>query len=129
MSAQPIYSKAGWPVGWLLADVIYDSTGEARAFVTDGSICSYEGQRFGSYGGGYLRDPSGDAVGYVEGAEGGPPLPEIKASEAPPELKDEPVRPSMSGAVSEPRETGQWSELAFNTLLRGWPPGVIDLTR
>ena len=129
MNAQPIYSKAGWPVGWLSADVIYDSTGEARAFVIDGSICSYEGQRFGSYADGYLRDPSGDAVGYVEGATGGPTLPEMQATESAPELLEEPERPSISGADSGPPKTDNWSELAFNTLLRGWPPGVNDLTR
>ena len=129
MSAQPVYNKAGWPVGWLSADVIYDSTGEARAFVTDGSICSYEGQRFGSFGDGYFRDPSGDAVGYVEGAQGGPPLPEIQATESLPELQEEPERPSTSAAASGTPGTDQWSELAFNTLLRGWPPGVSDLKR
>ncbi len=129
MSTQPIYSKAGWPVGWLSGDVIYDSTGEVRAFVTDESICSYEGECFGSFGDGYLRDPSGDAVGYVEGAKGGPPLPEIKATESPPELPEEPERPSTSGAASGPPGTEQWSELAFNTLLRGWPPGVTNISR
>ena len=129
MSAQPIYSKAGWPVGWLSGDVIYDSTGEVRAFVTDGSICSYDGQRFGDFGDGYLRDPSGDAVGYVEGAQGEPQLPEIQATESPPELQEEPERPSTSGAASGPPGTEQWSELAFNTLLRGWPPGVTKIGR
>ena len=129
MSAQPIYSKVGWPVGWLSGDVMYDSTGEARAFVADGSIFSYEGERFGSFANGYLRDPSGDAVGYVEGAKGGPPLPEVISSESPPELQDEPERPSTSGAASGPPGTQQWSELAFNTLLRGWPPGVTKIGR
>ena len=129
MSVQPIYNKSGWPVGWLSVDIIYDSTGEARAFVTDGSICSYEGQRLGSFGDGYLRDPSGDAVGYVEEAKGGPPLPEIQATETPPELQEEPERPSTAGSASGPPETDQWSELAFNTLLRGWPPGVSILRR
>ena len=129
MSAQPIYSKAGWPVGWLSGDVMYDSTGEARAFVADGSIFSYEGERFGSFADGYLRDPSGDAVGYVEGAKGGPPLPEVISTESPPELQDEPERPSTSGAASGPPGTQQWSELAFNTLLRGWPPGVTKIGR
>ena len=128
MSAQPIYSKAGLPIGWLSVDVMYDSTGEARAFVVDGSICSYEGERLGSFADGYLRDPSGDAVGYVEGAKGGPPLPEIKATESPPELQVEPERPSTSGAASGPPGTEQWSELAFNTLLRGWPPGVTKIS-
>ena len=127
MSAQPIYSKAGWPVGWLSEDVIYDSLGEARAFVTDGSICSYEGQRLGGFGDGYLRDPSGDAVGYISGAQGGPALPEIQAEEAQPELQEQPERPAPASPASEKPGTDQWSELAFNTLLRGWPPGVSIL--
>ena len=129
MSPQPIYSKAGWPVGWLSGDVIYDSSGEVRAFVTDGSICSYEGDWLGSFGDGYLSDPSGYAVGYVEGAKGGPPLPEIQATESLPELQEGPERPSASGAASGPPGTGQWSELAFNTLLRGWPPGISNIWR
>ena len=127
MSAQAIYSKAGWPIGWLSEDVIYDATGEPRAFVSDGSICSYEGQHVGRFGDGYLRDPSGDAVGYLEGAQGGPPLPDIQATESPPELKEQPERPSASGEAPAPPETDRWSELAFNTLLRGWPPGVTNI--
>ncbi len=129
MSAQPIYSKSGWPIGWLSEDVIYDVTGEARAFVADNSVCSYEGKLLGGFGDGYLRDPLGDAVGYVEGAKGGPPLPEIQATEPPPELHEEPERPSTSGAASGPPGTDHWSELAFNTLLRGWPPGVSNFRR
>ena len=127
MSAQPIYSKAGWPVDWLSEDVIYDSTGEARAFVIDGSVCAYEGQHLGGFGDGYLRDPSGDAVGYVEGAQDGPPLPEIQATEPLPELLDEPERPSSLGPASGHPGTDRWSELAFNTFMRGWPPGVTNI--
>ena len=129
MSAQPIYSKAGWPIGWISEDVIYDAKGEARAFVTEGSVCSYEGQQLGGFGDGYLRDPMGDAVGYVEGAQGGPSLPETQATESPPELQDEPERPSTPGAASGPSGTDSWSELAFNTLMRGWPPGVASQGR
>ena len=127
MSAQPIYSKAGWPIGWLSEDIIYDSTGEARAFVADGSICSYEGQHLGGFKGGYLRDPAGDAVGYIDGARGGPPLPEIQATASLPELQEQPERPPESAAPSEPTRSDRWSELAFNTLMRGWPPGVTNI--
>jgi hypothetical protein len=127
MSTQSIYSKGGWPVGWLSTDVIYDLTGDARAFVAEGSVCSFEGQRLGAFGDGYLRDPSGDAVGYVEGAKGGPALPEIQATESAPEFNEEPERPSTSGAASGAPESDGWSELAFNTLMRGWPPGVTDI--
>ena len=128
MSAQPIYSKAGWPVGWLSGEVIFDFEGEARAFVTDGSIWSYEGQLFGSFTNGYLRDPAGDAVGYVEGAQGGPHLPQTQATESPPEFQEEPERPSTPGATSGLPGTDSWSELALNTLLRGWPPGITTYT-
>lgn len=128
MSAQPIYSKAGWPVGWLSEDVIYDVSGEARAFVAEGAVCTYEGQHVGTFRDGYLRDPEGDGVGYVEGAQGGPPLPEIQDIGTQPELQEEPERPSTSGLTPGKPGTERWSELAFNTLLRGWPPGVTAIS-
>ena len=124
MSAQSIYSKGGWPIGWLSEDVIYDSIGEARAFIDEGKVCSYEGQHLGSFHDGYLRDLPGDAVGFLEEAKGIPSLPEIQAKESPPELKDEPERQALSGAASQATGTDNWSELAFNTFMRGWLPGV-----
>lgn len=127
MSAQSIYSKGGWPIGWLSEDVIYDSTGEARAFIDDEKVCSYEGQHLGSFHDGYLRDLPGDAVGFLEEAKGGPSLPEIQAKESPPELKDEPERQAFCGADSEATGTDNWSELAFNTFMRGWLPGVTAI--
>ena len=124
MSAQSIYSKGGWPIGWLSEDILYDSIGEARAFISDGKVYSYEGQHLGSFHDGYLRDLPGDSVGFLEDAKGGPSLPEIQAKESPPELKDGPERQALSDAAPEPAGTDNWSELAFNTLMRGWLPGV-----
>ena len=57
----------------------------------------------------------------------GPPLPEIQATEPLPELLDEPERPSSLGPASGHPGTDRWSELAFNTFMRGWPPGVTNI--
>ena len=77
MTEQPIYNSTGWAVGWLVGNVIYDYDGQPRAFVEDSKIFSYEGEYFGASDGGFLRDPVGDAVGFIKGAAPeGPPLPE-----------------------------------------------------
>ncbi len=124
MDEKPIYNSTGWPVGWLVGNVLYDLDGNARAFIKDEGLFSYEGAPLGGFSDGFLRDSAGDAVAFIESAHGGPALPEtLQQGRAIPSLKDPPPQPKAEFGVSAPPGSTRWSELAFNTLLLGWPPG------
>lgn len=59
--------------------VIYDYSGRPVALLDGENIVSYSGKHLGWFHDGFVRDANGDAVGFTEGAHGGPitPIPAI----------------------------------------------------
>ncbi len=126
MDEKPLYNNTGWPVGWLVGNVIHDLEGKARAFIEDERLYSYESQRLGRFSNGFLTDSAGDAVAFIDSAHDGPDLPEnLEKPGALPSLQEPPPQPKAEAGVSAPEGSTQWSELALNTLLVGWPPGKV----
>ena len=124
MDEKSMYNSTGWPVGWLVGNVLYDLDGKARAFVKDEEVFSYESEHLGGFSNGFLRDSAGDAVAFIDSAQGGPDLPETLEPERPlPSLDEPPPQPEAEAGESAPQGSTRWSELALNTLLLGWPPG------
>ena len=146
-----IYNRTGWVVGWQVGRVLYDITGQARAYVElkdgeDGNVFSFEPaglgdsedsaeptgseeaadsgepEPLGSLLSGYFRDLFGDAVAFVEGAHDGPPLPgTLQPSPELPEFQEPP--PQLQAATfSIALGTSKWSENAWNAYLRGLTP-------
>ena len=126
MDEKPMYNSTGWPVGWLVGDVLYDLDGKARAFVKGEALFSYESEHLGGFSEGFLRDSAGDPVAFIDSAQGGPDLPEtLEPVRALPALQEPPPQPEAEAEAGVPASQGstRWSELAFNSLLVGWPPG------
>ncbi len=124
MDEKPIYNSTGWPVGWLVGNVIHDLEGKARAFIEDEALYSFESQQLGGFSNGFLKDSAGDIVAFIDSAHGGPDLPEtLEQPGALPSLQEPPDQLKAETGVSAPKGSTRWSELALNTLLVGWPPG------
>ena len=146
-----IYNRTGWVVGWQVGRVLYDITGQARAYVEfrdgeDGNVFSFEpvdlgdpedspeprdsGQTadsgepepLGSLQSGYFRDLFGDAVAFLEGAREGPTLPgTLQPSPELPEFQEPPPQPQAATFLIA-SGTSRWSENAWNAFLRGHTP-------
>jgi hypothetical protein len=123
MNEEPIYGSTGWPIGWLVGNIVYDWSGQARAFMEGGSVFSYEAEYLGECFDGYFRDHPGDAVAFIDGAHGGPPLPGRKQpSPTRPELQEPPSQPPISSLPSPALGTLRWSENSWISFLYGWRP-------
>lgn len=74
-----IFDRNGTPVGWTDGDVIWDLSGQHRAFIGNGNVYTYSAAHLGTFKEGYFRDKFGDAVAFIEGAKNGPltPLPAL----------------------------------------------------
>ena len=74
-----IFNRNGSPKVYVSEGVFYDYGDRPLAFLDDKSIVSYSGKHLGWFHDGYVRDEHGDAVGFSEGARGGPitPIPAI----------------------------------------------------
>jgi len=74
-----IFSRNGIAKVFVSEGVFYDYGGRPLAFLDNKNIVSYSGKHLGWFHDGYIRDERGDAVGFTEGARGGPitPIPAI----------------------------------------------------
>ena len=74
-----IFDSSGVAKAFVSEGVFYDYGGRPLAFLDGENIVSYSGRHFGWFRDGYIRDEHGDAVGFTEGARGGPitPIPAI----------------------------------------------------
>ena len=77
---QPIYHRNGRVVGWFDSEVVYDLGGRARVFVKADAVFTYGAVYLGYMKTGFFRDRVGDAVAFLEGADGGPQLPSSRES-------------------------------------------------
>ena len=75
MSEEPIYNSTGWVIGWIVGNIIYDWSGQGRAFIEGSNIFAPEAEYLGEFSDGFFRDHAGDAVAFIEGARSGPSLP------------------------------------------------------
>lgn len=74
-----VFDSSGIAKAFVSAGVFYDYGGRPLAFLDGENIVSYSGKHLGWFRDGYVRDQRGDAVGFSEGARGGPitPVPAI----------------------------------------------------
>ena len=81
----PIRDQTGKTCGWLNNGRVHDPTGRPVAFVANhGHVYAYTGARLGHLDDGYLCDRAGNAVAWLDGASGGPPLPPALPAPVPP---------------------------------------------
>jgi len=119
---EPIYDRNGKTVGWLKANIIYDTAGIPRAFLRKGAIFNYDGEYLGRLVRGYFRDKNGDAVAFLHGAEGGPVIPVHEAPPIPPIFAIPPVSPVTPMPPLAPISSLNWSDLNWEEFLRGEKP-------
>jgi hypothetical protein len=116
---EAIYSRAGYVVGWLHEEVVYDTLMSARAFLHAGAVFTLRGRHLGRFEDRFFRDPQGDAVAFLARAEGGPPLPEIEPPAWPFTV---PLRPHLPAPPTSPpaaMPTLNWSQLSWQQYLAG----------
>ena len=121
LNQEPVYNSTGWPIGWLIGNAIYDSSGRARAFFLDARVFSYHGEYLGEFSDGFFRDHAGDAVAFIRGAHAGPPLlPTGQPQPEPSEFQGPPSQEAVSIPDSSPPGTRRWSEASWYSFLYGW---------
>jgi hypothetical protein len=114
---QPIYDEFGDVAGWLHGERVLDRYGIDRAVIVQGYLVSYRGTHLGYFLDGYFRDPAGDAVAFVAGALGGPPLPVLRVPSGPPAIGVAPPPPPLPAIPSAARPTRNWSRMGWGSFL------------
>jgi hypothetical protein len=117
-AARPIFDRKGWGVGWILNDVLFDNNGMAQAFIKNDSVFRFDGGYLGQVNDGFFRDRSGDVVGWLQGATGGPLLPTTLSSGEPPRITRVPSIPLDDLVAAKPASPSlSWSNLDFSQYL------------
>ncbi|MDP2983837.1 MAG: hypothetical protein Q8O92_10970 [Candidatus Latescibacter sp.] len=116
-----IFDKRGEVVGWLGeegADItIYSNQGNPKAFLKRDAVFTFNGMYLGTFKSGYFRDKNGNAVAFIEGALGDPPVPKIISSKIPPKPVLLP-RPAIKGKLPvSPPAIPEWSAVKFDAFL------------
>ena len=96
---------------------IFDFSGTPRGFVQAGSVYLYDGSHVGRYDRGLLRDSAGRAVGFSQGATGGPlpPIPQIPPIPAINQIP--PIRGIPAIPPVPPVPQLSWSDIDIDLLL------------
>jgi hypothetical protein len=115
-----VFDRKGWGVGWLLDDILFDNQGLARAFIKNRGVFRIDGSYVGCFDDGFFRDRAGDAVGFLEGASGGPFLPAAVAPSQPPRIARVPTVPLDELVPPKPATPSlSWSKLDFIHYMAG----------
>ncbi|OWK39072.1 4-fold beta flower protein [Fimbriiglobus ruber] len=117
MQPVPIYDKDGVAVAWYeetMIDIIYDLAGHRIAFIIGFFIFDFRGTQRGQIQSRNFCDADGSPVGFVEGAIGGPPKPELRAAPVPPAQFDSdshfpPLTTSVAASLKQTWSTKTWA--------------------
>lgn len=107
------YDSDGAPIAYSSDDeYIYLYSGEPVAYLSDGSVYSYNGSHLGRFENGWIYDNSGYAVFFTENASGGPirPVREIKPVKSVREIK--PIKSVKEIRPLRPTRSLSWSNLS-----------------
>ena len=99
----PIFNRKGKVVGWLHEKNIYGPGGKHLAFIKKENVYNHRGEHKGFFLDNFLKDSEGKAVAFIEGATGGPLLPETKKAPIPPLLDKQPKSPEFRKSYKEPK--------------------------
>jgi hypothetical protein len=117
-AARPVFDRKGWGVGWILNNVLFDNGGMAQAFIKNDGVFRFDGGYLGQVEDGFFRDRSGDVVGWLKGATGGPLLPTTLSSGEPPSIARVPTIPLDDLVAAKPASPSlSWSKLDFTQYL------------
>ena len=119
LNYKPIFDKRGKTVGWLGKNVVYSLNGNPKAFIEDQAVCAYNGEYLGIFENGFFRDRNGDAVAFIEGAEGGPLTPITEIPPIPPIPAIPPISPIPPIPPIPPVSSLSWSNLSWDDYLTG----------
>jgi len=119
MTGPIIYDRHGIAMAFWSHGVLYDYVGTPRAFLDGEDILSYSGKHLGWFAEGYIRDHDGNAVGFAEGAQGGPLLPIRGLPPVAPIRGIEPIRPIRPIPPIKPIFTFQWGMETVEGSLQG----------
>jgi hypothetical protein len=116
-----IFDRRGEVVGWIGEEgteiTVYNIKGNPKAFLKRHSVVTFNKIYLGSFKRGYFRDKNGDAVAFVEGALGEPPVPKVKIDIIPPKAILLP-RPSLKEKLPvSPIPRPSWSDMTFDSFL------------
>lgn len=118
----PIHDRYGRTIGWLEEDTIRHLDGGTAAFVSGEAIFNDSGTCIGFIHDRYFRDLQGDAVAFLPGATGGPPLPLPERSPMRPPFSYAPMRPIGSRPPVRPKAplwSVDWSPILWCSFLTG----------
>ncbi|MFA6473176.1 MAG: 4-fold beta flower protein, partial [Candidatus Latescibacterota bacterium] len=86
-------------------------------FLKRHGVYSFNGIYLGSFKRGYFRDKKGNAVAFVEGALGEPPVPKVTIKKIPPKTMLLPIPPLKEKAPVSPSPRPFWSDSTFVSFL------------
>lgn len=118
---EPIFSRQAQVVGWLKHDVVYDMSGQPRAFIRGRAIFDLAAQYIGFLAFGFFRDEHGDTVAFLHGASGGPATPAIRVIPEPPQTWELRALPQPRVVPQPATPSLRWSELDWNAYLVARP--------
>jgi hypothetical protein len=116
-----IFDRRGEIVGWVGEEgtdvTIYNIKGNPKAFLKRHGLFAFNGKYLGSFKRGYFRDQKGDAVAFVEGALGEPPVPKVSVKKIPPKIMLLPRPPLKEKAPVSAAARSFWSDMSFESFL------------
>ena len=89
------------------------------AFVDRENITKFSGRHIGWFHDGYVRDDTGEAVGFTENAFGGPELPPTRPISIEAEPKTAPIPPLTRIWPAPPIFGKRWSPRPLNQFFKG----------
>jgi len=114
-----IFDRSGSPQFFIEDETFYDLSGQPVAFLDDENIVKFSGYHAGWLRDGYVRDSTGGAVGFIEGAKGGPPLPKIINSPILTVGRPAPIAPMLKTWTKPPVFGNKWASRTLNQFFRG----------
>ena len=114
-----IFDSSGIARFFISEGVIYDYSGRPVAFLEGENIVSYPGKHLGWFHDGFVRDANGDAIGFTERAHRGPITPIPAILPIPPIPAITPIPPILPISPIPPNFSFIWSSRSLEQLFAG----------
>ena len=115
----PVRRSNGDVCAWISEDTLRDLRGNVVAFFNKEHVFSVRGRTLGRFQRGYFWDMRGLAVGWVEGAHGGPTTPTPATAPFEPYLAYKPSRPYEPYEPYWPYQSSSWSPEPWESFVSG----------
>ena len=114
-----IFDRRGFVRAWLDKEYVYNLDGDkVLAFLDGGGVYNIHGESLGFVSTGFFRDKQGLVTGFLEAAQGGPRLPELREAPLSPLGVMPPLTPLPSLPATIPIPRNDWSNLDWRDFIR-----------